>query len=176
MGMTADDKPTYEELEAQNRALKKHIDALNRYYRAVVEALRQEKDLAQQYLDITPSLILALDVHGTITLLNKSGADILECDQEEAVGCDWFSTFLPERKRDAVRDIFNQLMQGEIEPFEHFENLVLTKKGHEKIVLWHNTLLRESTGKILGILASAEDITERRQVEEQLAEHQRLLQ
>ncbi len=77
-------------------------------------------------------------------------------------------TFIPERIRDEVKATFAKLMVGEIEPVEYFENPILSKSGEEKIIAWHNTLLRDDAGNIISTLSSGEDITERRRAEEAL--------
>jgi len=132
------------------------------------ESLRQEKARAQMYLDITPTIILALDTNGCVTLINKQGCRILECDRDEIIGKNWFDTFLPERAKPQVRSVFNQLLTGDVKSVEYVENAILTGKGNERMVRWHNTVLKDETGRVIGTLAAAEDITERRQTEEAL--------
>lgn len=134
------------------------------------EALREQRDQAQRYLDIAEVMFVALDTEGRITLLNKKGCRILGYEEEEIIGKNWFDTCLPERNRDDVRVVFKKLMAGEIEPVESYENAVLTKKGDEKIITWHNTVLTDEAGEIVGTLGSGEDITERKQAEKFLQE------
>jgi light-regulated signal transduction histidine kinase (bacteriophytochrome) len=59
-------------------------------------------------------------------------------------------------------------MAGDLEPAEYFENPVLTQDGRERLVAWHNALLRDGEGHITGTLSSGEDITERRRAEKQV--------
>jgi len=67
-----------------------------------------------------------------------------------------------------VKTVFDKLMAGEVEPVECFENTVLTKSGEERIIAWHNTVLTDEEGNIIGTLSSGEDVTERKQAEEAL--------
>ncbi|MFX0065010.1 MAG: PAS domain S-box protein [Candidatus Hermodarchaeota archaeon] len=129
--------------------------------------LRQERDRAQKYLDIADVIFIIVNPNQMVALINKKGCEILGYEKEEDIlDQNWFDYFLPERIREDVRTIFDQLMAGEIEPVEYFENPVLTKQGREKIISWHNTILTDETGKIIGTLSSGEDITERKQAEE----------
>jgi PAS domain S-box-containing protein len=135
------------------------------------EALKEERDRAQKYLDIAGVMIVAIDSHGTITLLNKRGCDILGYEEGELVGRNWFDTCLPMPVRAPVKTVFDRLMAGEVEPVEYFENPVVTKQGEERIVAWHNTVLSDESGTIIGTLSSGEDITERKQAEAELTRH-----
>ncbi len=132
------------------------------------EALRKERDKVQRYLDIAPSIILALDVKGNITLLNREGRVILECEQKEVIGKNWFDTFLPEKVRETVKAVFEKLMGGDVESTEYVKNVVLTGKGNEKVIRWRNSLVRDNMGRIIGTLSAGEDITQHKRAEEAL--------
>ena len=123
-----------------------------------------------QYLDIAEVVLITLDRNGNITLLNKKGHKILEYEEGELIGKNWFETCLPEYNRVEVRSIFNKIMQGMIENSEFYENTVITKNGSEKLIVWHNTLLRDDEGKIIGTLSSGEDVTIRKKIEQKLIE------
>ncbi|MFC2028135.1 PAS domain-containing protein, partial [Chloroflexota bacterium] len=138
------------------------------------EALQNERDRAQQYLDVAGVMFVAVNKQGEVELVNRKGCDILGYDAAEIIGKNWFQNFLPESIRDQVHNVFIQLMSGDIEPVEYFENPILTKTGKEKFIAWHNTILKDDTGLIIGTLSSGEDITERKQVEE-VAHQQRQL-
>jgi two-component system NtrC family sensor kinase len=66
-------------------------------------------------------------------------------------------------------------MTGEKEEAEDYENLILTKCGEERIIAWHNTTLRDEKGGIIGTLSSGEDITLRKQTEEELIRSEKLV-
>jgi len=135
------------------------------------EALRNEKYKAQKYLDIAGSMIVALDKKGNVTLINRKGSDIIGYDQKEIIGKNWFDNFIkPEVIKD-VKKVFNQLMKGEIKTNERFENTVLTRGGNEKLIAWHNAILRDDHENIVGTLSSGEDITEQKKSEQQLKKY-----
>ena len=135
----------------------------------VAEALREERDRAQKYLDVAGVMFVHIDTEGKVALVNKKGCDILGYQEEEIVGKNWFDNFLPAGNREVVKEVFFKLMAGEIEPVEYYENPILTKDGEERIIAWHNTILWEE-GKISGTLSSGEDVTERIKAEAALAE------
>ncbi|MCK4596644.1 PAS domain S-box protein, partial [bacterium] len=132
------------------------------------EALREERDKAQTYLDVAGAIFVAIDTDQKVSLVNKKGCEILGYKEEKIIGKNWFDNFLPEAVRDEVKSVFTKLMAGEVEPVEYFENPVLTKSGEKRIITWHNAILKDEMGTILGVLSSGEDITEHKQAEEAL--------
>ena len=132
----------------------------------------------QTFLDVAEVMFVALDKKGTVVLINKKGCDILECGQQEIIGKNWFDYFLPKRKIKEVKSVFRQLMDNQIQHAEYYENPVITKNGQERIIMWHNAILRDESENIIGTLSSGENITERKQVEKALqyrAEFERLI-
>jgi PAS domain S-box-containing protein len=130
----------------------------------------KSKDLVQQYLDIADVVIVVLDANGNIVLLNRKGHEVLEYPQGSLIGKNWIETCLPERERVRVRGFLRQIFSGDVCPVEYVENLVLTRSGRERLLAWHNTLLRDERGQFFGSFSSGEDITDRKQVEQALCE------
>ena len=138
----------------------------------VEEALRRERDKAQQYLDLAGVMFVTLNKEGEIILINRKGCQILGYEEKELLGRDWFDTCLPLEESNSVKKIFNKLMAGETEPVEYYENPVVTRSGEKRIIAWHNTVLIDDKGSIIGTLSSGEDITERKHSEELLRDSQ----
>jgi len=130
--------------------------------------LKKERDKAQQYLDVAGVMFVALDTSGEVTLANKKACDILGYDEDEIRGRNWFDSFIPERIRADVKAVYRDLLDGDIAPVEQYENPIMTKDGDERVILWANTVIRDSDGNIVRTLSSGEDITERKQAEEEM--------
>ena len=136
------------------------------------EAVLEERDRAQKYLDVAAVMFVALGAQGDVTLVNKKGCELLGWDEPEIVGKNWFDNFLPEGIRKEVKAVFEKIMAGVLDPVEYFENPILTKNGDKKIIAWHNTTLRTEQGEIIGTLSSGEDITEYKRARETLRENE----
>ncbi len=128
-------------------------------------ALQEQRDRAQQYLDIAGVIILALSVDGEVLLINQRGSEILGYAQQDIVGKNWFEVFVPPRSRAQTMGVFEQIMNGDIDVARTHENPVVTHTGEQRIIAWHNALLRDAQGIITGTLSSGEDITERLRAE-----------
>ncbi len=133
----------------------------------IEEKLRSEKDKAKMYFDIAGTILMVLDKEGKVFLINKKGCEVLGYKEEEIIGKDWFDNFLSPEIKEEVKNVFNHLLKGEIEKFSYYENPVLTKEG-ERIIAWHNTVICDEKGEIIGTLSSGEDITELKKTEKKL--------
>jgi PAS domain S-box-containing protein len=120
----------------------------------------------QQYLDIAGVMFVVVNADETVGLINKKACEVLGYSEPEILGRNWFDAFLPERLRDEVRHVFRELMAGEAEAVEYYENPVLTARGDERIISWHNVVLTDETG-ISGTLSSGMDVTEQKRAEEE---------
>jgi len=99
--------------------------------------------------------------------INKKGCEVLGCKEEEIIGKNWFDSFIPASIREEMRRIFAQIISEEVIPHAYVENPVLTKEGKERLIAWHNTLIRDERGNVVASLSSGEDITEKRQIEKE---------
>jgi diguanylate cyclase (GGDEF)-like protein/PAS domain S-box-containing protein len=139
------------------------------------EALEESKKTIERYLNIAAEIIISLDTLGNITLINDSGLLLLGYEKDELIGRNWFKTCLPHEMISDISGVFEKLMNGDIENVSSYENVVKTKSGEIRVILWHNTLLRDSGGNITGTISSGEDITARKKVEDLLRKgHERL--
>jgi diguanylate cyclase (GGDEF)-like protein/PAS domain S-box-containing protein len=132
--------------------------------------LARERDSAQRYLDIAGVMLMGLDKHGRIMMVNRKGAELLGEAESTLIGVDWFDNFLPGSKKVLGRQIFARLMAGNARLVERYENVIVTRAGMKRVMAWNNTLLRDEAGARTGTLSSGEDVTERRQAEERIRE------
>ena len=109
--------------------------------------LRQQRDLAQLYLDTAEVLLLGLDIEGRVTMINRNGCNLLGWTESELVGRDFIGMCLPERIRNEYKAKLHQLHAGLLPTSV---NPVLTRSGTERRIEWHNTLLRDEFGGVTG--------------------------
>jgi two-component system cell cycle sensor histidine kinase/response regulator CckA len=126
---------------------------------------RHERDRAQRYLDTAEVILLALDLDGRVTLINRKGCELLGWTESQLVGRPWIETCLPARGREALAGRHDDLMSGAMP--EHV-NAVLTRSGEERLIEWHNTVLRDDGGRVIGSFSSGNDITRRHEATDAL--------
>ena len=157
---------TYTDLQQLIKELEQKTEKL----RQVEAKLIESEYKAQQYLGLPGVIFVALDEQGCITLINENGLKVLGYQREELLGKNWFITCLPDRNQKDVLAVYHQLMKGEIESVDQYENWILRKDGSECVIAWNNSVLRNPIGEIIGTLSSGVNITERRKTENRLKE------
>jgi PAS domain S-box-containing protein len=149
--------------EARKRAEDLENQILER--RQAEAAVRGERDRAQRFLDTADVTLLALDVYARITLINRSGCDLLGWTEHELLGRDFIETCVPPEARDEARNKFANILVG---PDSSVVDIaVLTRSGNERMVEWRNTLLRNVDGHVVSTLSCGTDLTLRRGLEEE---------
>ena len=131
--------------------------------------LQEEKNRVQNYLDIVNVMVVVLDSNQKVRLINNKGCELLGYQEKEIIGKNWFQHFIPERMRDEIQQVANQLYSGSIDLVENYENTILCKNGEERHIAWHNTFIQDD-GKIIELLSSGSDITELKNKEKEKAE------
>jgi len=135
-------------------------------------AVLRERNKLRRYLEVAGVIVIVLDKQGRVELINRKGCEVLGFREEEILGKDWFLNFIPERLKAEVQLVFSMLVSGGADSDEaesYYENPVLTRGGFERTILWHNSVLKEG-GRVIGLLSSGEDITERKLTEKALKE------
>ncbi|HVW19012.1 MAG TPA: EAL domain-containing protein [Solirubrobacteraceae bacterium] len=135
-------------------------------------ALREARDRAQQYLDTAGAVTVAIDLHGRVSMLNRSGHELLGHEDGALVGVDWFATCVAPDQRDELRHQFETSMRTSppdaSSPPHHSESRLVCRDGTIRTIIWSGTKIVEG-GRVVGALASGIDVTERRRAEEQVA-------
>lgn len=155
-------------IESRDNELVEHRQHLQDMVEQRTLQLDEERRSAQNYLDVAGIMLVALNIQGEITLLNKKACQILGYEESELLGRDWFDNCVCEGLRDEERTVSQLLMCGESRVFEHYESTVIAKSGEEYLIKWENVILRDELGQIIGTLSSGEDITQRKQAEQAL--------
>ena len=159
------------DLEEKNNALVASKANLEKEVTARTLELREERDMAQAYLNNAEIMVVALNTQGEITTINRKGCQILGYSEDELLGKNWFDTCLPPQGIENVKKVFAQLMAGELAEVEYFENSVITRSGAQRTIAWHNQILSDQDNTLYGLFSSGRDITNRKKTEEDIKAH-----
>ncbi len=134
--------------------------------------IRQERDLKQYYLDTAQSIMVSLDQTGRITMVNRKGCELLGREESELFGRNWFECALPQPLgMETLLPRFLAVMSGaESTANTKLEYPMACRDGAERLIAWENACICDSQNRLIGMLSSGIDITEREQGEIALRE------
>ncbi len=139
------------------------------------EAERLLSESERRLSDMLANLHLAalmLDAEGRITYCNDHLLEITGWSRAYLIGQNWFDAFSPTAAEDP-RILFEKLLRDDPEAW-HYETEILTKAGTRRTIRWNNSVLRSAAGAVTGAAHIGEDITDRKDVEEQLRQAQKM--
>ncbi|HWQ21595.1 MAG TPA: PAS domain S-box protein, partial [Clostridia bacterium] len=140
------------------RALLITHDATSRH--SAQEAARVESSKAESYFNTSGVIMEVTDLDLRLVRLNRKGYEFFGYTPDEIVGRDWFDIKLPEREREKTKALIRRELAGGFLP-NYTEGPVVTRTGEERIVAWHDSLLRDSEGRVIGLVSSGVDVTDR---------------
>ncbi len=140
--------------------------------RRAQEALRRERDWAATILDTVGSLVVVLDREGRIVSFNRACEKATGYCFEEVIGRPIWDFLLAPEEVEEVRGIFERLRSGQF-PSQH-ENYWLTRTGDKRRIVWSDTCLLDSAGRVEYVIGTGIDVTERRLLEAQLRQAQKM--
>ena len=102
---------------------------------------------------------MMLDRDARITYCNDYLLRLTGWQRKEVIGKSWWELFVPPEIQELRGAFFTSLLDNQPEALHH-ENDIVTRSGERRLIRWSNTVLRSSTGEVIGTASIGEDITE----------------
>jgi PAS domain S-box-containing protein len=142
------------------------------------QRVRTERQLAEserKYRDLVESLqegIWAVDSRWITTFVNPSMASMIGYSEAEIVGKE-FLGFIEKKQQAKFTDYLEHRMQG---MNERYETVLIHKNGSKVYVIVEAGPIFDDNGKFAGSLAGIQDITDRKNTEQQLEKYSKDLE
>jgi PAS domain S-box-containing protein len=137
--------------------------------------LETQNNLTKFFFEHADAFMIAIGSDEVVTDINQRACEILGYQKTEVVGKNWFNNFVPQPKKAEAKRTFHEMLNGTLHHI-HSEHPVLTKKGQEKELNFHNLIVTDQKGVTIGIISSAEDVTERKRKDKTSKEAENRLQ
>ena len=139
---------------------------------STVALLRESEERSRTMFAAAPTAIMLFDRTGKILSVNRSAESLFGYSEQEMIGR-LPTTFRHPDDADHGDEAFGQLIRGERDSYRREASFV-TKSGATVVVHLATALVRDADGKPAYVIGMAEDVTEQRQLEEQLRQSQKL--
>ncbi len=141
------------------------------------EALKKSEENYRELVEKARSIILRINRKGEITFFNEYAERFFGYSQQEIVGKNVVGTIVPEWESGGRN--LSSLLQNMIERPERYayvENENICRSGQHVWISWANAFVRESYDETAEILCIGNDITERKNAEEELKRYREHLE
>ena len=154
-------------IESSTIDIEKRSDSLANAVLAKTIELSHAKEVAEALSHYARSLIEAsldplvtISAHGTITDVNDAFVQATGVPREQLIGTDFSDYFTePDKARTSYKKVFLEGM------LRDYPLAIRHTTGGIMDVLYHAAVYRDDKGNVLGVLASARDITERKHLD-----------
>jgi PAS domain S-box-containing protein len=155
-----------------SRAIPSVVDAIALGIRGkgAEAALRQNEEFLQRIIDSTHDGILVMNVNGRLQYVSPGGQSLMEIGDNSITELNWSDLWKGPQEQQAI-EAFEDAKTGQMRIFHSYSP---TSAGTPK--WWDVSIspIRDTAGQVSQLVAVVRDITERKRLESQLAQAQKL--
>ncbi len=129
--------------------------------------LIDEKDFMSAILDAVGAIVIVLDADGRVTRYNDAARTVSGYSDAEIDAQGSLDFLVPPEQRSDVARAITRLQSGA--PLVRRENEWIRKDGSRRHIAWSNTSVRDEDGVVRYTIATGIDITERKDLEDEIA-------
>jgi PAS domain S-box-containing protein len=140
-------------------------------WKEIEGALLKSEQKWRNILVNIPQIAISLNPRAEIVFANQFLLRLTGWKKEEIMRKDWFDVFIPENRKEELRNVFDTIMtRKDTLEYSTFENDILTKNGELRNIAWFNVLSKDAQGDVMDVTCVGIDVTERRIGQKELLE------
>jgi PAS domain S-box-containing protein/putative nucleotidyltransferase with HDIG domain len=121
---------------------------------------QQSEHMLRALMESIKLIAIMMDPQGRVTFCNSHFLEVTGWSRQEVLGENWLEKFIPPDEAYQLKKIlFDSIINGKIA--QRNDNMILTRKGEQRLISWHNTLLLNDRLNPQGIASIGEDITDK---------------
>jgi len=132
------------------------------------DALKESNDKLLYHLENTPIGSIVWDSNFKVVEWNPAAEGIFGYTKEEALGRSAEDLIIPENMKPHITDIWDALLNKTGGTYSENDNINI--EGETIVCDWFNTPLVDSEGVVYGVASFVTDITQRKELEQRIAE------
>ncbi|WP_434637189.1 PAS domain S-box protein [Sulfurimonas sp. NW7] len=140
----------------------------------LLQEAEYEHKMNDLYLNSTETIVLILDLHGSVQMINNSGAKLLRLPKKKILGKNFIQHFVPKSIQPKMQNIFDAIVSQKAKAAKEYKSQLVDAEGNEHTVSWRNTCIKDKDGNIINIISSGVDITDQETLTEKLYEQEHL--
>ena len=157
-------------------AARARAEEMSQELRGSRASLEQEKERLAVTLRAIGDGVVATDIEGRVTLLNKAAEELLGCDPDRAlgkpIGAAWRA--VPETPQNAGRDLIRDVLETGQSSEDRDGVLQRGHDGRERLLSRSAAPIRGPTGDVVGVVLVFRDITEKCRLESEILKSSKL--
>jgi len=140
--------------------------------KAIERELRKSEEKYRDILENMEEVYFEVDLKGRLTFFNDAACNVMGYSREELMGKHFKEYTFPETTRRLFEAFNDQYLTGERKDILDYE--IICKNGDIRIMQVTTNLLRDQYGAPVGFRGLARDVTNRRRLEAQLIQAQKM--
>ena len=132
------------------------------------EKLKESEEKFRTLFEMVPASIVVLDLNGNIVLYNQKFCDLHGVKNPELLEGKNIRNFFSENDLPKLKEAMNKSLEGKLRGINHYT--MLKEDGTEFLAEAISLGIKDENGKIIRLIAVAQDITERKNAEQKLKE------
>jgi PAS domain S-box-containing protein len=134
------------------------------FLQKLIDSTNEEKNNLDKIFDLSDTMLIQVDKDLNIIMINKKGCRILGGEKSNILGRN-IKEFISDEFKPGFEKYVNKLINEAGLSTKSSQGKIKALDNKSKFIEWHNALIRDEDGAVVSIIASGQEITQRKKEE-----------